>query len=46
MICTDFSLFDELDNLGDAQDLLEALDNAGNVSKCSVIMQITGDKNK
>lgn len=26
---TDISLFDELDNLGDADDLLEALENAG-----------------
>lgn len=33
----DFSLFDELDSLGDAQDLLEALDNAGNISECPVL---------
>ncbi|XP_026202116.1 cyclic AMP-dependent transcription factor ATF-6 alpha [Anabas testudineus] len=30
----DISLFDELDNLGDADELLEALENAGYVSDC------------
>ena len=29
---TDISLFDELDNLGDADELLDALENAGYVS--------------
>lgn len=32
---TDISLFDELDNLGDADELLEALENAGYVSNSS-----------
>lgn len=40
---TDLSLFDELENLGDADDLLEALENGGSVSNYSVIMQMTDD---
>lgn len=32
---TDISLFDELDNLGDADELLEALQNSGYVSNSS-----------
>lgn len=38
---TDLSLFDELENLGDAEDLLEALENGVSVSNYSVIMQMT-----
>lgn len=35
-VVTDISLFDELDNLGDADELLEALENAGYVSNSSI----------